>query len=593
MELAIPLVAAGGLYVASRQKENFENSKLPNMNLHDKNYPSNVDNVEEDYTSQLSTVNKYDGTSAYTDKYFNNKINGNKIDTYSSMGAANNNNQSFVSLSGQEVGKEYFAHNNMVPFFGSNLKSKNVDATSNEATLDNYVGSGSTYINKKEQAPLFNPGENYQYAHGAPNNTEFMRSRINPSNRMANVKPFEEQRVAPGLGLGYTTEGAGGFNSGLMERDKWNPKTVDEMRVLTNPRAGGISTLGYEGPANSHIKSMGKPGRQEKHRPERDFEMTQDRLFTTMGYETKPTQRAEHVPRHVSRPDTAQSYSGNAAYGNSSIYVDGKYEETHRQTLESYPIGIADANGRNIAADNDYGIQSNFAYPNNRSTGQNTDGYFGAFSSVIGAAISPLMDVLKPSRKENTIDSMRPYHNPGARVANSYLFDPNDVPNPTIRETTQNKLHLNVNMNNHGHGAYTVTDNQPIQNARTKQGDFLYMGNSSANSGTQTTRSYEAEYNQRNNDIKSSTIDGRLVQGNMNLYQGNINQRLNNKDRDLVNNRPIAKNGIKASPTIDQLGRTSQSQPIFQNINIERNDANLMSALQQNPYVIPYMGNKK
>ena len=75
-----------------------------------------------------------------------------------SMGAKNNSGQKFVSLSGEEVNKDYFAHNNMVPFFGGNLKSKNIDATSNEATLDNYVGSGSTYMNKKEQAPLFNPG---------------------------------------------------------------------------------------------------------------------------------------------------------------------------------------------------------------------------------------------------------------------------------------------------------------------------------------------------------------------------------------------------------------------------------------------------
>jgi hypothetical protein len=592
MELAIPLVAAGGLYVASRQKENFEDSKLPNMNLHDRNYPSSIDNKEEDYTSQLSAVNKYDGTNAYTDKYFNNKLNRDKIESYSSMGAKNNSGQKFVSLSGEEVNKDYFAHNNMVPFFGGNLKSKNIDATSNEATLDNYVGSGSTYMNKKEQAPLFNPGENYQYAHGAPNTTDFMRSRVNPSNRMANVKPFEEKRVAPGLGLGYTSEGAGGFNAGLMEREKWNAKTVDELRVLTNPRAGGVSALGYEGPANSHIKSMAKQGRQEKNRPERDFEMTQDRLFTTMGYETKPAQRAEHVERYVSRPDTAQSYSGNAGYGNSSIYVDGEHEESHRQTLESYPIGVADANGRNMARDDDYGIQSNFLYPNNRSVAQN-DGYFGAFGSAIGAAISPLIDVLKPSRKENTVEAMRPYQNPGARVANSYIFDPKDVPNPTIRETTENKLHFNVNMNNAGRGAYTVTESQPVHNARTKQGDFLYTGNSSANTGTQSTRSYDAEYNQRNNDIKSSTIDGRLVQGNMSLYQGNINQRHNNKDRDLVNKRPIAKEGTKASPSIGQLGRTNQSQPIFQNIHTERNDGNLMNVLQQNPYVIPYMGNKK
>ncbi len=41
-----------------------------------------------------------------------------------------------------------------------------------------------------------------------------------------------------------------------------------------------------------------------------------------------------------------------------------------------------------------------------------------------------------------------------------------------------------------------------------------FTGNSSASAGIQNTRSYEAEYNQRNNDIKSSTIQGRLVQGN-------------------------------------------------------------------------------
>ena len=54
--------------------------------------------------------------------------------------------------------------------------------------------------------------------------------------------------------------------------------------------------------------------------------------------------------------------------------------------------------------------------------------------------------------------------------------------------------------------------------------DGVYVGiinwDSSAGAGLQNTRSYEAEYNQRNNDIKSSTIEGRLIQGNMKLYNG-------------------------------------------------------------------------
>ena len=51
MELAIPLVAMGGLYVASKQKrENFTNSQLPNVDLQDKtelNYKTELNHKKE------------------------------------------------------------------------------------------------------------------------------------------------------------------------------------------------------------------------------------------------------------------------------------------------------------------------------------------------------------------------------------------------------------------------------------------------------------------------------------------------------------------------------------------------------------------
>merc|ERR1711991_683069 len=168
---------------------------------------------------------------------------------YSYMDSTNSKNNKFVSLTGEEVDKDYFKHNNMVPFFGGNMKSKNVEANSYESVLDNYVGSGSQYITKSEQGPLFKPGENYQYPYGTPNNTEFMRSRVNPSSRMANTLPFKQEQVGPGLNLGYTSEGSGGFNSGMMERELWNAKTVDELRVLTNQKSSGHLMYGREGPA--------------------------------------------------------------------------------------------------------------------------------------------------------------------------------------------------------------------------------------------------------------------------------------------------------------------------------------------------------
>ena len=98
-----------------------------------------------------------------------------------------------------------------------------------------------------------------------PNQSEFIQSRVNPSMRMANVKPFEEQRVAPGLGLGYTNEGSDGFNSGMMMRDQWMPKTADELRVKTNPKSGGLSLIGHEGPASSSIKNMATRELQPKN----------------------------------------------------------------------------------------------------------------------------------------------------------------------------------------------------------------------------------------------------------------------------------------------------------------------------------------
>ena len=88
---------------------------------------------------------------------------------------------------------------------------------------------------------------------------------------MNNINPFKEPQVAPGLNLGYTSEGKGGFNSGMEHRELWMAKTVDEMRVTTNPKASGNNILGYEGPASSYIKTMGSQGKQEKNRPERDF----------------------------------------------------------------------------------------------------------------------------------------------------------------------------------------------------------------------------------------------------------------------------------------------------------------------------------
>jgi hypothetical protein len=587
MEVVIPLIAMSGLYIASRQNNEPENftSQLPNVDIQDRNYvPEGTPAAESDRSSKLSNDNKYDGQHVYTDKYFNANMNQSMTKSYSGEGSSDTQ---YTSLNGESVSEDYFNHNNMVPFFKGSVRSRGADMRANESVLDNYVGSGSQDFTKKEQAPLFAPKEHQQWAHGAPNTTEFMRSRVNPSTSMANVNPFEQKQVAPGLGLGFTTEGSDGFNSGMMGRDTWQEKNVDELRVLTNPKSGGIGLLGFEGPAISHIKQMGAQGIQEKNRPDTSFEMTKDRYFTTTGAEKGQTMRSVHIDKDVNRPDTAAEYAGGAGYQNSALYVDGEHMPSHKIQLDAPALTPAGARNGGAPTASDYGIKSKTAYPNNRSTNKQ-DKYFGAIGGAFGAAVAPLLDVLRTSKKENTIGSLRPYQNVKGEVASSYVYDPNKKAAPTIRETTEvGKFHPLVNANQKG-GGYKVAAQQVANTSRSETGNHFYAGGSSAAAGRQDMRSYKAEYNQRNNDIKSSTIDGRMVSGNMKLYSANVNMSSKHKDNDLVNNRPMTKNMPPPPPSTSSIGRMSGSQTLNQNINMERNTPDLTNALKSNPFVLPY-----
>jgi hypothetical protein len=597
MELAIPGVALGLLYVVTNQnkkKENFTNNtnELPNTNIPNRNYPDEypIVSTETDQTSALSTTNRFDNAGGvYTDKYFNPTSVNNIVNSFS---PTDNSQRNFYSLTGEKVDSNYFQHNNMVPFFGSNIRSRHVDNNSNESVLDNYIGSGSQTIIKKETAPLFAPSENQQWAHGAPNMTDFYQSRVNPSMKMANVKPFADEKVAPGLGLGYTTQGADGFNSGMMMRETWLPKTADELRVDNKPKAGGLMMVGHEGPANSYIKNIStyeQMGRMEKNRPERAFEMGQDRLFTTTGAEKGQT--LQGIPttfyKDTARQHTTTDYVGVAGFQNSSEYVTGEYMPSHNQQLGEVPFAVANANGRNYATDADFEIKAKRAYPNNRSA-NHQESYFGLVSGSLGAAVSPLLDALRPTRKSNVIGTLRPYQNPSTVVKESYIFNPADRPAPTIRETTENsKFHMNVDRNQRG-GAYETTAHQPIDNNRITTGDFYYAGVAGAGDRTRQMKSYEAQYNQRNNDIKSSTIEGRMVPGNMSLMNGNINMRQVSRDDYLKNDRPVTATMPYQSADVANMGQLQGHNNLYQGIQMDRNNSDILDALKGNPYVVNY-----
>ena len=604
MQLAIPLVALGGLYIVSNQsekskkdgKEGFKGSRLPNVDVPDRNYPPSDPtdrwSSETDVTSQLATQNKYDGASAYTDKYFNPLAKNSMV--------ANNvsaNQNQYQSLSGQQVDAGYFKHGNMMPFFGGKIRTSG-DPKNNEAIMDNYLGTGSTQIAKSEQSPLFQPNQNLQHANGAPNMNDFYQSRVNPSKHMNGIKPFQEIQVGPGLGLpADQTVGTGGYNAGTLQRESWLPKTVDDLRTANHKKATDTMLLDHEGPAKSRITNVGILGVFNKNRPETAFEWGPDRYFTTTGVGKGQTSHAIPIDKFSNRADTTVEYEGVAQSVNSLPITPGETLPSHRVELGQGQLGVANAVGRGFANDGDYGVKSNQTYMNNRSfasantgagangsSGSTDDSYFGAVKSGLGAVVAPILEIMRPSKKQNVIGNMRVYGDAKTAVSQTYLYNPNDAPAHTMRETTEESVnHLNVNRGQVNNGylstPYQVVGQERDTTTRSHTGVAGYQNSA--------LRPDDAELSYEPSDIKASTINGRFGNSNTNLFNGSVNYQGKPKDVDMINDRALMPKMPAHSQSLSHFGEMNhRAQQLDTNVQMNRNTPDLYSALNQNPYAL-------
>ena len=167
MEVAIPLIALGGMYVISnqssrksnpnstnrnsnsnKQKENFDNmgkhaNYLPNTVVPPQNYP--VSNLNQ----LVDTVQNYPNPNAATDKYFDQNVYEQK--TRHGQPNVGNIPQQIYSMTGNYLESKQFKHNNMMPLNGGKIKGNTYHANVAETVLDNMIGSGSQVIKKIEQ----------------------------------------------------------------------------------------------------------------------------------------------------------------------------------------------------------------------------------------------------------------------------------------------------------------------------------------------------------------------------------------------------------------------------------------------------------
>ena len=606
MEIALPLIALGGMYVISNQKnedcakkeirklsqENFANmgtrtnlasressqfgNYLPNTNIPPQNFP--VPNINQ----TIDTVQQYPNPNAATDKYFNQNLYEQKERAGIDVGQ---NPQEIYSLTGNYLDSDQFKHNNMIPFNGGKVKGRTYDMNITESVLDNMVGSGSQVQKKIEQAPLFKPEQNMQWAYGMPNQSDFYQSRVNPGMRNSNVKPFETVRVGPGLNQGFGTEGTGGFNSGMEARDKWLPKTVDELRVDTNPKLV-YELKGLEGPADSFIKAAPTTqmlGRVEKQRPDTFFINSQDRWLTTTGSEKGETLRPIQEMGVLRRNDVPVNYMGPAgAIDVKASYAPENYEKSKRQEVIEGGINHSRAVGKGPSTDADNFLRSHTNYENNRSTVKQPETIRSGFSGAIGAVIAPLMDFLKPTRKDETINNVRVYGDMGSAVPKGYVYNPQEGTNTTIKETTLYAPTFNINNQKEGVYVNNYTAPDLTQRDTTSQEYFTAAGGAATGYGDMN---YDAAYRQHNNDIKAQTIYNRPNQGGTQIFNQQMNIHCRD-DCDRFSNRvnPAFSRISAMPPSTQTYGAIHAPQYYNECAGCDRINPDILTAFKNNPY---------
>ncbi len=610
MEIAIPLLALGGMYVVSnqsnesctkkelrqqlQQKENFTNmgtrtnlatreselygNYLPNTNIPPQNFP--VTNKNQ----LVDTVQEYINPNAATDKYFNQNLYEKKVRNGEMVG---NTPQEIYSLSGNYLKSDQFKHNNMVPFNGGKVKGRLYDDNITESVLDNMVGTGSQVIKKIEQAPLFKPEANMQWAYGTPNQSDFYQSRVNPGMKNNNVKPFDTVMVGPGLDQGYGINGSNGYNSGMEARDKWLPKTVDQLRVETNPKLE-YELTNHEGPAYSFIKTAPTTamlGRVEKQRPDTFFINTQDRWLTTTGAEKGETLRPIQEMGIVRRNDIPIDYMGPAGTTDvKAATAPQNYEPAKRHEAFEGGINHSRAVGKGTHIDGDNFLRSHTNYENNRSTVAQPDTMRSGFSGAIGAVIAPLMDIFKPTRKDETINNVRVYGDAGTSAgAKGYVYNPQDTTSTTIKETTLYAPNFYINnqkesiyVNN-----YTAPDN--TQRDTTSCEYYTAAGGYATAYGD---RSYEAAYRQHNNDIKAQTIVNRPNQGGTQIFNQQMNLSTIKSDSDRLDGRvnPAFSKLSGLPPSAQTYGAIRAPQYYNECAGCDRINPDILTAFKNNPY---------
>jgi hypothetical protein len=336
------------------------------------------------------------------------------------------------SLTGNFMDTEKFTHNNMVPFFGGNIK-QNLDENSSKSILENFTGVSDTYQNKKEVACMYDTSKDFGNVNGMKNQDDFYRERLEESRNKNNVVPIPQVRVGPGVGKGYDAGPTGGFHQfDAQDIAMSYYKPVDELRVASKPKTTfeARTVDGQREILRADVPNL------VKNKVETFFEQTPDMLLKTTGAYTKAAEIPEFNVKTTNRLETTREEMGNAGVTVSRRKLDEpNVKPTNRQQLKEFGIRNSALNTIGKADKDDYGKSKILVYNNERDI-TTTRVHQGNVTSLIKAIVAPLQDVIRVNKKEHAVDNPRHFGNMSIQVPDKpTMYDPNDIARTTIKET--------------------------------------------------------------------------------------------------------------------------------------------------------------
>lgn len=574
-QVAIPLLLLGTAYLVcndnSKEEDKEGFSDLKDQAEQDGLLSKSYDTFSPNVAPTALNVNNEETLSARQDKYMLSK----------SRISDEESRNTFENLAGERVKFGDLNHNNMQIFF-NNKSNGGPSFKEYDQILDNYTGNGSFEVAKAETSAFFKPEENLQNVYGNQNTNDFMQSRVVASNIQSNTKPWEEQQVTPGIGLGYDGVAQSGFNNGYMNQSMWAPKSVDELRTTNNPKLS-YKLDDHMGPAMMPVQKRGVQGKIVKQGPETYF-TNDNNLGMIAGGLNAQANAPQQMLTQENRDTTSVSYYGVKGPGHENkSYVDGEYGETHKQQLPANPFINMSAQSINPTNESNYGRAGYNALPNNRSTTRSE--YYGGLGNIVKSVVQPIVNGLRHTKKTNFVKNKDNMGNVSGVVHASSVVDPNMQVSTTNREMYEGKLSMNhLNVQKQDGTAYMNT--RPVldvtQRSTMNQDDVGPAMNTSA----MGTMSYENVYNQRNND--KLYAENVASTGNMSLFNNSISLQPVNKE--VCNNRstPVY------MPTSTQynnhpseiLGEFT-SMPQKYESNTSNLDSSLLDAFKNNPYTQP------